>query len=208
MTKTIFRVSFEYLAKNTDGVPIFLPIICNFLKENSESVGIFRIPGDFKNIEILSENLAKFEPEIPLFISVNDAADCLKRWLRELPIPILTPSILNSIESFERSNWQIHLLAQLDDSNRRSIANIFSLLKKVLENKHKNLMGSNLDLCFVTSFTQNNKDLKSKFPFWKFYECTIQYLNPNQTDFVYRSDMSMTTYKHLRRKPVDLNAND
>ena len=185
MTRTIIKVPVEFLALNEEKVPLFLPIVCNFLKANSKTVGIFRVSGNKVKVMKLNEMLAQHVPIFPQDTAVADAASFLKLWLSTLPVPLIEPEVFNKYYISHNIGSIYSVVDHLPESKRKSLALIFSVLNKVLEDSSQNHMNmKNLSTCFVTALTQSNKKLKKSFPFQFFFDNLKAIMNEDQTDFV------------------------
>ena len=166
------------------GIPIFLPIIVGKICDECTTVGIFRTCGNRKTLDKLGNAaLNKIKFVIPEGTYLPDLTSFLKEWLRSLPEPILTPSIVNEYLN-EKPESVYEVLRWLDPLNRKCIAYIFHMIKVILDHQEENKMNfENLLICFAVSFTQSNEGLKDEFEFQFFYENAIKKINNNGYDF-------------------------
>ena len=78
-----------------DGVPTFMPVVVDFLLSNSKCQGIFRKCGSEHAVQELGILFSCPQVAIPPSATVYDVGSFLKKWLRDLPEPLLTPIIAN-----------------------------------------------------------------------------------------------------------------
>lgn len=187
MSDTIFEKEIHLLPVNDNGLPIFLPIIIEQIISKSDFTGIFRICGNYSIVQEmgrLATDISKFVP--PSNANVHDYASFLKQWLRSLPEPILSPSVVNQYFQNENKESVSETLLYMDPLNRKCIALIFSALKIILSKSEVNLMTfDNLSVCFLGSFLQqmDDKYYKQDFNFHFFYETSMEMINEKGTDF-------------------------
>ncbi|GLD64125.1 rho GTPase-activating protein 40 isoform X3, partial [Lates japonicus] len=106
---SLFGVQLATLLENDQKVkpntatPLFLQALLSFLeKKGVDSEGILRVPGSQSRIKLLQQNLeANFYSGQVSWddVSPNDAAALLKKFIRELPAPLLTAEYLNTFSA-------------------------------------------------------------------------------------------------------------
>lgn len=122
------------------------------IRDQIESEGIFRKPGSRQRQRDLRDQLDKGDA-LPSVINVNDAADLLKAFLRELPNPLLPSehfgthisiADMKTCEGAEDKRRKIMtlqaLLLCLPDVNRRCLRLVLSLLYSVARAQDENKM--------------------------------------------------------------------
>lgn len=167
-----------------DGVPTFLPVVINYLSTKTKSQGIFRKCGSDHVIKELGILFSCPQVAIPPSSTVDDVASFLKKWLRDLPEPILSPLIVNQYFRNNDSSSVVHVLNSLPKTNRKCLAYLFHLIKKILENSEFNLMTfDNIVTCFFISMNQSLSGSKSQINFKYFYSISYQLLNDKGEDF-------------------------
>lgn len=181
----IFGIPVEVLPVNEDGVPFFMPVVVGKLLENLQVEGIFRICGKKKTIEELGVAALDVNFKITDDITIHDIASFLKQWIRELPTPIITPSIINEYFKDDTINSTKDVLRHLAPVNRKCIAMIFSLLILTSDQSQVNLMTlPNIFVCILPSITQNYKDINVRFNFQLFFDHCIELMNVDGNDFM------------------------
>ncbi|XP_061893671.1 rho GTPase-activating protein 40 [Entelurus aequoreus] len=131
--------------------PRFLQELLTFLeKEGVHSEGILRIPGSQSRIKLLQKNLeANFYSGQFRWdeVSPNDAAALLKKFIRELPAPLLTTEYLNifiAIRDIPELKQKLHMLnlliLLLPESNRNTLKALLEFLSKVVSKEKWNRM--------------------------------------------------------------------
>ncbi|KAM7402390.1 hypothetical protein PAMP_017634 [Pampus punctatissimus] len=106
---TLFGVPLATLLENDQKVrpntttPVFLQALLTFLeKKGVDSEGILRVPGSQSRIKLLQQNLETnfYSGQVSWEeVSPNDAAALLKKFIRELPAPLLTAEYLNTFSA-------------------------------------------------------------------------------------------------------------
>ena len=186
MLKSLLKLDIESLYLTNEGVPTFLPIVCNYIKKFKTTVGVFRVSGNHNMIDELILILNCPECAIPPCASVHDVAGFLKLWLINLPEPIITPQIFNEYFIQDDESSIIKILQNIKPINRKILALIFSTLLCILSNSNLNQMPiSNLATCFQTSLTQDFLGLNYHFPFPFFLRTSLLYLNQEETEFIF-----------------------
>lgn len=182
---TLFKMSIDQLLLNDDDLPVFIPVICEFLMNFSNSVGIFRLCGNHAMIQDLGVIFNLPECAVPPCASVYDVSSFMKQWLRDLPEPLVSPDLLNELYEPDNDDSIVTLLRNLPKTNRKCLASIFAVIQLVIDQSSVNQMApANIVTCFVSSFLQNSKGLKRHIPFLRFFNATMKYINDNGDDFV------------------------
>ncbi|XP_051569027.1 rho GTPase-activating protein 40-like isoform X2 [Myxocyprinus asiaticus] len=132
-------------------VPLFLQALLSFLeKKGLDSEGILRVPGSQSRIKVLQQKLEKsfyggsFSWDD---VSPNDAAALLKKFIRELPAPLLTVEHLNTfsaVRDISELKQKLHvlnlLILLLPEPNRNTLKALLEFLSKVVSFEHQNRM--------------------------------------------------------------------
>lgn len=182
---SVFKIPIEVLPVNKDGVPFFMPVIINKLLENTKVVGIFRMCGSKRVIDQLGIEAIDVNFKIKENVGVHDLASFLKQWVRELPTPIITPSVINEYYKDDSVNSTKEVLRHLAPVNRKCIALIFSLLILISDQSDTNLMTlQNIYTCILPSILQYNQGIDVRFAFGTFFEQCIDLLNRDGNDFL------------------------
>uniref|UniRef100_A0A3Q2TFF6 Rho GTPase activating protein 40 n=1 Tax=Fundulus heteroclitus TaxID=8078 RepID=A0A3Q2TFF6_FUNHE len=140
----------QKLRTNTS-IPIFLQTLLSFLeKKGVDSEGILRVPGSQSRIKLLQQNLeANFYSGHFSWdeVSPNDAAALLKKFIRELPDPLLTAEYLNTfsaVRDITELRQKLHMLnllvLLLPEPNRNTLKALLEFLSKVVNREKKNRM--------------------------------------------------------------------
>jgi hypothetical protein len=183
--RTLLGIPIGDLHLNNDGVPTFLPVVCDFIVQERRSVGIFRLCGDHSFVQKLSVCLNSPSATIPSTASVHDIASFLKLWLRSLPQPLLTPTVVNKYFVPGDPTSVDSVLRNLNPINRKSLALVFSTMQIVMDMSQINQMTFlNMVVCVNRSLFQNNKNLTPDFKFTQFFARCIELMNADGTDFI------------------------
>ncbi|XP_014912022.1 rho GTPase-activating protein 40 isoform X2 [Poecilia latipinna] len=132
-------------------IPLFLHTLLSFLeKKGVDSEGILRVPGSQSRIKLLQQNLeanfyrSRFNWDE---VSPNDAAALLKKFIRELPDPLLTAEYLNTfsaVRDITELRQKLHMLnlliLLLPEPNRSTLKALLEFLSKVVSREKKNRM--------------------------------------------------------------------
>jgi hypothetical protein len=125
------------------------------------------------------------ECPVPPCANVHDVASFLKKWLRELPEPLIPPLLLNVVYNQDDPSTFVPLLNSLPIPARKSLALISAVIATVLENKATNQMGPvNIVMCFAGSFMQEGNGLEQPVRFPDLMEKCAQHLNEKKDDFI------------------------
>ncbi|KAJ5070104.1 rho gtpase-activating protein 68f [Anaeramoeba ignava] len=92
----VFGVSLENQKLNSENVPVIIVKLISRLKElDAQNIeGIFRIPGNHMQIELLKKEIDEDENyDFSIYNDVYVIASLLKQFFRELPESILTDSL-------------------------------------------------------------------------------------------------------------------
>ncbi|KAJ7998874.1 hypothetical protein DPEC_G00209500 [Dallia pectoralis] len=136
--------------KPTATTPFILQALLSFLEKRVDSEGILRVPGSQSRIKKLQQDLEqKFYSGGFSWdeVSPNDAAALLKKFIRELPSPLLTAEHLNifsAVRDIPELKQKLHvlnlLILLLPDSNRNTLKNLLEFLSKVVSRERRNRM--------------------------------------------------------------------
>lgn len=132
-------------------IPLFMQALLSFLeKKGLDSEGILRVPGSLSRIKVLQQSLestfysGQFSWDD---MSPNDAAALLKKFIRELPAPLLTPEYLNTfsaVRDITDLKQKLHMLnlliLLLPEPNRNTLKALLEFLSKVVSREKKNRM--------------------------------------------------------------------
>lgn len=140
----------QKLKPNTS-TPLFLQALLSFLeKKGVDSEGILRVPGSQSRIKLLQQNLeANFYSGQVSWdeVSPNDAAALLKKFIRELPAPLLTAEYLNTfsaVRDITELKQKLHMLnlliLLLPEPNRNTLKVLLEFLSKVVSREKRNRM--------------------------------------------------------------------
>ncbi|XP_029007057.1 rho GTPase-activating protein 40 isoform X2 [Betta splendens] len=154
---TLFGVPLSTLLENDQktkphtSTPLFLQAILSFLERKGvDSEGILRVPGSQARIKLLQQNLetgfyqGRFSWDD---VSANDAAALLKKFIRELPTPLLTAEYLNTfsaVRDITDLKQKLHMLnlliLLLPEPNRNTLKVLLEFLSKVVSREKRNRM--------------------------------------------------------------------
>ncbi|XP_041837464.1 rho GTPase-activating protein 40 isoform X2 [Melanotaenia boesemani] len=154
---TLFGVPLATLLDNDQKVkpntstPLFLQTLLSFLeKKGVDSEGILRVPGSQSRIKLLQQNLETnfYSGRISWDeVSPNDAAALLKKFIRELPSPLLTSEYLNTfnaVRDITDLKQKLHMLnlliLLLPEPNRNTLKALLEFLSKVVSREKRNRM--------------------------------------------------------------------
>ncbi|XP_053301773.1 rho GTPase-activating protein 40 isoform X1 [Pleuronectes platessa] len=137
--------------KPNTSTPLFLQAMLSFLeKKGVDSEGILRVPGSQSRIKLLQQNLeANFYSGQVSWdeVSPNDAAALLKKFIRELPAPLLTAEYLNTfsgVRDITELKQKLHMLnlliLLLPEPNRNTLKALLEFLSKVVSREKRNRM--------------------------------------------------------------------
>ncbi|XP_075997419.1 rho GTPase-activating protein 40 isoform X2 [Genypterus blacodes] len=154
---TLFGVPLAALLENDQklkpntSTPLFLQALLSFLeKKGVDSEGILRVPGSQSRIKLLQQNLETNFYSSPVSweeVSANDAAALLKKFIRELPSPLLTSEYLNvfsAVRDITELKQKLHMLnlliLLLPEPNRNTLKVLLEFLSKVVSREKRNRM--------------------------------------------------------------------
>ncbi|XP_039972369.1 rho GTPase-activating protein 40 [Xiphias gladius] len=137
--------------KPNTSTPIFLQALLSFLeKKGVDSEGILRVPGSQSRIKLLQQNLETnfYSGQVSWDeVSPNDAAALLKKFIRELPAPLLTAEYLNTfsaVRDITELKQKLHMLnlliLLLPEPNRNTLKALLEFLSKVVSREKRNRM--------------------------------------------------------------------
>uniref|UniRef100_G3UJN8 Rho GTPase activating protein 40 n=1 Tax=Loxodonta africana TaxID=9785 RepID=G3UJN8_LOXAF len=132
-------------------VPLVLQALLSCLeKRGLDTEGILRVPGSQTRIKGLEKKLER-DFYTGLFswdeVHHNDASDLLKRFIRELPAPLLTAeylpafAVVPNIPNLKQRLQALHLLILLlPEPNRNTLKALLEFLRKVVAREQSNKM--------------------------------------------------------------------
>lgn len=137
--------------KPNTSTPLFLQALLSFLeKKGVDSEGILRVPGSQSRIKLLQQTLESsfYSGQVSWDeVSPNDAAALLKKFIRELPAPLLTPEYLNTfsaVRDITELKQKLHMLnlliLLLPEPNRNTLKALLEFLSKVVSREKRNRM--------------------------------------------------------------------
>uniref|UniRef100_A0A8C4GNM3 Rho-GAP domain-containing protein n=1 Tax=Dicentrarchus labrax TaxID=13489 RepID=A0A8C4GNM3_DICLA len=137
--------------KPNTSTPLFMQALLSFLeKKGVDSEGILRVPGSQSRIKLLQQNLETnfYSGQVSWDeVSPNDAAALLKKFIRELPAPLLTTEYLNTfsaVRDITELKQKLHMLnlliLLLPEPNRNTLKALLEFLSKVVSREKKNRM--------------------------------------------------------------------
>ncbi|XP_061074812.1 rho GTPase-activating protein 40 [Conger conger] len=132
-------------------IPLVLQALLSFLeRKGMDSEGILRVPGSQTRIKMLQQKL-----EDSFYtggfswdeVSPNDAAALMKKFIRELPTPLLTSEHLNAfsaVRDIADLKQKLHMLnllvLLLPETNRNTLKVLLEFLSKVVSRERRNRM--------------------------------------------------------------------
>nr|XP_020467151.1 rho GTPase-activating protein 40 isoform X2 [Monopterus albus] len=154
---TLFGVPLSTLLENDQkrkpniSTPLFLQALLSFLeKKGVDSEGILRVPGSQSRIKLLQQSLETnfYSGQVSWDeVSPNDAAALLKKFIRELPAPLLTAEYLNTfsaVRDITDLKQKLHMLnlliLLLPEPNRNTLKALLEFLSKVVSRERRNRM--------------------------------------------------------------------
>ncbi|XP_067314793.1 rho GTPase-activating protein 40 isoform X1 [Pseudorasbora parva] len=132
-------------------IPLLLQALLSFLEKNGlDSEGILRVPGSQSRIKLLQQKLENSFYSGSFCwdeVSPNDAAALLKKFIRELPSPLLTAEHLNTfsaVRDIADLKQKLHMLnllvLLLPEPNRNTLKALLEFLNKVVFCERSNRM--------------------------------------------------------------------
>jgi len=181
---SVYSSALSQLTLNQDEVPSFLPSVCAYIRDFSTCIGLFRQCGQHCLIQDLGVLFCHSNAVMPPCASVYDAAAFLKRWVRELPTPLITPAVVNEYFDSRNPDSVRIVLRNLSPIARRTFAHICTVIQSVVGQCDVNQMTfKNMAFCLFENITQNSKNLARPLPFKFFYQNAMLLINDNGTDF-------------------------
>eukprot|EP00042_Codosiga_hollandica_P039633 m.333884 g.333884 ORF g.333884 m.333884 type:complete len:825 (+) comp55657_c0_seq3:86-2560(+) len=150
-------------------VPSLVTTAVEFLEQHVRATGLFRVPGSTKRVRTLVEAFdSGASPDLSA-IQPSDMADVLKRFLRELPDPLLiSPLYINFLQLAHVTNPETQLLSLrllmliLPAINRETLEVILNLLATVAslagEEDGSKMTASNLALILAPNLLRMRSD--------------------------------------------------
>ncbi|XP_045430647.1 rho GTPase-activating protein 40 isoform X1 [Pipistrellus kuhlii] len=132
-------------------VPLLLQALLSCLEKRGLNMeGILRVPGSQARVKGLEQKLER-DFHAGLFswdeVHLNDASDLLKRFIRELPAPLLTAeylpafAVVPNIPDLRQRLQALHLLILiLPEPNRNTLKALLEFLRKVVAQEQSNKM--------------------------------------------------------------------
>ncbi|XP_028855368.1 rho GTPase-activating protein 40 isoform X2 [Denticeps clupeoides] len=144
-------VESDQKVKANTNIPLILHALLSFLeKKGIDSEGILRVPGSQSRIKALQQKLdstfysGTFNWDE---VSPNDAAALLKKFIRELPSPLLTTehlSTFSAVRDIPELKQKLHMLnlliLLLPEPNRNTLKSLLEFLSKVVSRERRNRM--------------------------------------------------------------------
>ncbi|KAJ1680059.1 hypothetical protein EV182_000770 [Spiromyces aspiralis] len=146
----VFGVPIEKLMPDPDVVPRFFEkCLAEIEKRGLDEVGIYRVSGSASGVNRLrmrlNQNSQSVDLSLPEYADINVVSGVVKLFLRELPEPLLTFDLYESlIEAINTENYDDRMWALKDTIHRLPKTN-YTLLKRLIEHLEK-----------VTDFEQIN----------------------------------------------------
>ena len=182
---SIYTLPLDQLVLNEDMVPSFIPCVCQFISDFCYTEGVFRCSG--AHVLVQNMGVVFFHPEvsIPPGAGVHDVCVFLKRWLERLPSPLIDPNVVNQYLVRDNPDSVRIVLQNLSVTARRTLACIFRMVKKVIDNEERNKMKwQNIAFCFFGTLTQKSKGLRmGTFPCYYFFMNAMALLEDGAIDF-------------------------
>jgi hypothetical protein len=183
--ESVYNLALNQLTLNEQQVPSFIPPVCSYIQEFSKCIGIFRQCGQHLLLQDLGIIFCQSSVAMPPCASVYDAAAFLKKWLRALPTPLVTPAVVNEFFNVADPDSVRVVLQHLSPTVRRTLAHMCTMIDSVVSNCDVNQMTfKNLAFCLFDNITQGSKNLNAPFPFHFFYQNAILLINETGTDFL------------------------
>ena len=165
----VFGKPLKDLVLGDSGAPLLLEVVFDEIAKSVDQEGIFRIPGNRSTVIDLGVLLSLPKCAVPPYANVHDVISFLKKWLLELPEPLIPPALINQNYNKDDPTSITKIIKLLPEINRKTLFLIVSMLLLVLNNSEKNKMNmANLTTCFQTSLFKNNEGLDEGIPFSTF----------------------------------------
>eukprot|EP01132_Coremiostelium_polycephalum_P005064 gene5064-6303_t len=194
----------EEQEEDGDDVPIILNVLIDKIKDSNglKSEGLFRINGNLQLVETLSTE--GFDPESEdLEVDVNTWCSLLKKWVRELPEPLIPDHLYDSFVNCKTIESMESIIAQIEpivfykvldrlglffgemlqqeniDSTKMDIDNLAIILTPTLFNaKYQDVSAQNLS----NIVNQQKQQLQSVKFYLKYYQLKFKENNNQQQD--------------------------
>ena len=124
-------------------IPFTLHRIISLLQKGGceKFEGLFRLPGNKKVIDDVADKLNDGVDEIEASnLSVHDLASLLKKWIRELPNPIVSNETINALELDSNSNSFVEFTELLTRANQTSLMYIIGFLQSLIPHSNSTKM--------------------------------------------------------------------
>ena len=123
----------ETLSAATNGTPIFLQIICNFIKAHSSTPGVFRRSANIHMRDQLVHELCGDTPELSRDATVHDVCLVLKNWLRDLPRPLIDTELVDRLYDERNPATCIAVIERLCDRDRGIVLLLLDVARTVVD---------------------------------------------------------------------------
>lgn len=149
---SVFGMSLDELLLTDDNIPVFMPIVCSYIKLFASTEGIFRKNGSITMIENLGFIFSLRDCAIPAGACIFDVTGFVTKWLRHLPSPLIPDEAVHHVA--EDKNAYADMFRALPECNRRCLAMLSDVWNEVLRHEQENRMdASNLVSCVFLSLT-------------------------------------------------------
>ncbi|XP_037941129.1 rho GTPase-activating protein conundrum-like, partial [Teleopsis dalmanni] len=150
----LIRRDQQITGKDSTLVPLFLEgVLEELTKRGAREEGILRVAGHKQKTELLYNELEssfyqkpKKFPQLLSSASVHDLSALLKRWLRELPQPLLSNELIqlfyqcHALPTVDQAKALAIVCQMLPHENRNTLRSLIRFLNYVIENKQFNKM--------------------------------------------------------------------
>jgi len=158
-----------------DGVPCIIEDCTKWLEANAlDEEGIFRIPGDAKQVKLLRDTFDK-DPKAHIDfskekVSPHSVAGLLKQYVRELPEPLLLYRFYETFlkvgknDDVEARTRNLRLLVQgLPKSNKNVLIYLMQFLNKLSKHSQNNKMTlTNIATCWAPNLLRSSQETYEK----------------------------------------------
>lgn len=137
----------ETLPAAANGVPIFLHVVCNFIKAHSATRGVFRRSANPQVRDQLAHDLCGHTPEICHDATVHDVGLVLRSWLMALPRPLIDPELVERFYDEQNPATCVAVIERLCDRDRGIVFLLLDVAQTVIDaDNMMDLRG--VDICF------------------------------------------------------------
>jgi hypothetical protein len=164
-------------------VPFFMHHVTELLlsKGAEHMEGLFRLPGNLKKVDQVANDVNKGKDTIP-GIDLHDTASLFKKWLRDLPEPVVNRDTLpNLVLAFETKAY-VPFAQSLPSAHRNVLMFLVGFLQRLVKSETVMKMGpKNYAICFAPNIVQIEEDDDATVK--KFTEIAIEFLITLITDW-------------------------